>query len=198
MERLKAFDEIVKPDVRQSFFAKLTAEGVREINIEDFHNAAKSIALHTGVPDEVHFHFQTARHLLIYSWFYYPFNVTAELHAYIATEAALKIKAGKPKAMFKELMQEAVVKQWIHDDGFSLVQRKKEQFQRQKAETVELGLYLPVSAVVKPYVEVLCETLPFLRNCHAHGEIMLHNHGASTLRLCAELINQLFDNPPTK
>jgi len=45
------------------------------------------------------------------------------------------------------------------------------------------------------YCATLQKTIPMLRNCLAHGDSMLHEHGALTVRICAELINQLFPKP---
>jgi hypothetical protein len=67
MEAFKQFNEIVEADVRQKYFGR---------TLQDFHRRAEQIALHDGVPEGIRNHFQTARHLLIYSWFYYPFHVS--------------------------------------------------------------------------------------------------------------------------
>ncbi len=45
------------------------------------------------------------------------------------------------------------------------------------------------------YLEQLVETLPALRNAYAHGSPLLMGSEAITLRLCADIINQLFDPP---
>lgn len=43
-----------------------------------------------------------------------------------------------------------------------------------------------------PYVEVLIETMPSLRNDLAHGSPILHNQALSSIQICADFINQLF------
>jgi len=39
---------------------------------------------------------------------------------------------------------------------------------------------------------VLIQSIPRLRNTFAHGEVFLLNSGATSMLICAELINQLF------
>jgi hypothetical protein len=92
MESLKELNEITEPDPRQRFFVKLTNSGARPQTLEDFHRDAESLRLHAGVPNEIRSHFETARNLIIYSWFFYPFNVTAQLSAYISIEFALRTR----------------------------------------------------------------------------------------------------------
>jgi hypothetical protein len=93
MEHLKKLQEVCKMDVRQGFFTAMDPKhpGIfRKRALEDFHRAAESIQLHSGVPEPVRDHFQTARNLIIYAWFYYPFNITAQLTAYTSVEFALR------------------------------------------------------------------------------------------------------------
>jgi len=47
-------------------------------------------------------------------------------------------------------------------------------------------------AMNRSYCDALVKALPFLRNELAHGTTMLHEQGALQVRICAELINQLF------
>src|SRR6266446_1007194 len=111
MESLKKLDEICQPDVRQNAFSVLDSKypGIfRKRTVEDFHRAAESIELHDGVPEEIRNHFQTARNLIIYSWFYYPFNITAELCAYTSVEYALRLRIGDRKTPFAKLLETAV------------------------------------------------------------------------------------------
>src|SRR2546421_5178696 len=103
MESLKEYSEVIKADPRQEIFVlcnDATGE-MRRIDLKDYHDEAKQLILHDGVPEKVRYHFENARNLLVYSWFHYPFNSLAQFHAYIAVEAALGIKAGKPKANLK-------------------------------------------------------------------------------------------------
>jgi hypothetical protein len=144
MEQLKPLNEICQADARHQYSVVLdnSLGDFRPLSLEDVYDIAERINLHDGVPDRIRTHFQTARNLYVYSWFYYPFNVTAQLHAFLSAEFALKVKSGAQTGGFRRLLKRA---------------------------------------------------LPYLRNELAHGSTMLHNRGAEYLGICAELINQLFD-----
>lgn len=199
MESLKNLEDVCKPDVRQKLFVRPDAEspsGFRERTLEDFHRAAESICLHEGVPERVRDHFQAARHLIVYSWFYYPFNVIAELCAYTSVEYALRHKTKDAKTPLSALLANAVKSGWIHDSGFSIPRRKREAMQRFNEGLPEF-LQTPTPPLAQEYCAVLQKTLPKLRNWLAHGDSMLHEQGARTVRNCAELSNQLFPKPPS-
>jgi hypothetical protein len=53
----------------------------------------------------------------------------------------------------------------------------------------------PEPAMVREYSDTLAKVIPSLRNSLAHGTTMLHEQGALHVRICAELINQLFPLP---
>src|SRR4030067_490441 len=85
MEELKKLEEILEPDKRQKHFAVINWENRehRPLTIEDIYQSAASIKLHDEVPEEIRNHFATAQNLLIYSWFFSPFSVTAEFLAFV-------------------------------------------------------------------------------------------------------------------
>ena len=191
MDRLKPLSELAEQDRRWD-----------DRPIETLYELAASSALHESVPEVIRSHFATAQNLLAYSWFHYPFNVTAQFLAYVSVEAALKHRypnlksQRRPKeaAGFKELVAHAVREGDVVDSGFAHVRWRNELRER------ELAAGLPWAAAVdteriRPYVEVLVNTLPGLRNAFAHGEYMLHDQGAGSVRICAEFINQLFSTP---
>lgn len=175
MEELKKFHEIQKPDERNLYFAVMDGKSVaRRLSLEDIHEHVSSITLHEGVPENIRSHFAQAQNLAVYSWFHYQFNVTAQLMGFVSVEFALKQKSGS-KAKFKHLIEKAISEGWIADDGFAITKLREN----------------PEGS----YVEVLANVMPKLRNDLAHGTNMLHNNALSSLRICAEFINQLFDEP---
>ncbi|MBU1355732.1 MAG: hypothetical protein KJ620_04130 [Candidatus Edwardsbacteria bacterium] len=178
MEMLKPFSELKEPDLRQKLFCPRT--------IEDNYASAKEICLDPNVPEEIKSHFATALNLVAYSWFYYPFNTTAQLMSYITVEKSLQYIFNNDKATFKELLSRAVKNGLINESGFS---------HRQVEENPNpyLGVELAVSDDMD-YAEALKEILPSLRNQIAHGETTLHPHGYIAVKISAELINQLFSN----
>ena len=189
MEKLKKLDEITEPDERQKAFAvvnQISGE-CRSLTLKDLHENAVSIKLHDGVPEVIRNHFATAQNLLLYSWFFYPFNVTADFLALVTVEFALKERL-KPiiRKSFKELVKQAVSDGLVKDEGFSHFRRYSE-FDDDMEE--DMGM---MSQQVKNYGDILVDVMPYLRNELAHGSGMLYPSGASLIRRCAEFINQLF------
>lgn len=195
MEELKKFDEILVADERQKHFVfPDPISGYRKLELKDVYEIAAYIKLHDNVPEVVRDHFSTARNLLVYSWFYYPFSVTAEFLAFVTLEFALKERFdlkkgyGKRKEVgFKRLIEKAVKEGLVRDVGFSHIRNQSESPNDYSGYEIEFS-----SQQVKCYVETLVESLPFLRNELAHGSSILHMDGAFSVRLCAEFINQLF------
>lgn len=192
MEVLKDLEAISEPDDRMNCMVLVDhASGeIRPLRLGDIYATAETIKLHMGVPEEIRSHFETARNLFVYSWFFYPFNVAAQLHAFLSVEFALKVRAGMQCGGFRRLLKRAVAEGWISDKGFSGVEDWRlrgmnRALNGEKAEASE----------VKTYSQVLIEVLPYLRNELAHGSTMLHNRGAEYVGICAEFINQLFDTP---
>ncbi len=172
MESLKKLEEVSEPDERNLYFLVTESSGhARKLTLKDIHEHVASIQLDPAVPDNIKSHFAQAQNLAVYSWYYYPFNVTSQFLGFVSVEYALQIKSGKD-ATFKELIQLAVREGWIKDNGFSIAKLREEG--------------------EKSYVETLVEVMPRLRNTLAHGSNMLHNNALSSLRICAEFINQLF------
>ena len=197
MEHLKKLGEVCQMDVRQGFFTIMDPKhpGIfRKRGLEDFHHAAESIRLHAGVPESIRDHFQTARNLIIYSWFYYPFNISAQLSAYTSVEFALRTKTNDRKTKFAVLLKRAVDNGWISDRGVSIARRRKQAIRRMN-QGMPPDFQTPEPPMVREYSDTLAKVIPSLRNSLAHGTTMLHEQGALHVRICAELINQLFSSP---
>jgi hypothetical protein len=172
MEVLKPLSEVTEPDERNLYFVVTDrAEYARKLSLADIHEVVSEIQLHGGVPEKVRSHFSQAQNLAVYSWFYYPFNVTSQLLSFISVEFALKERFGSRDG-FKNLIERAVKEGLIHDHGFAIT------WDRDPA--------------LEPYVQTLIKVMPHLRNTVAHGSSMLHNSSLSSLRICSDFINQLF------
>ncbi|MCG8089745.1 MAG: hypothetical protein JAY62_08355 [Candidatus Thiodiazotropha endolucinida] len=187
MEVLKELDRITEADERQQHFAVVdnqTGE-YRRLTLEDVYRQTESIQLHNPVPDKVKSHFSTAKNLLVYSWYHYPFNVTAQFLAFVTVEMALKDKFKIEKYQsFRSLIKLAVEEGMVKDDGFEHLYYK--------SETQELLEKEGMIEDVRPYVETLTDVMPKLRNELAHGGNMLHMNGAKSVKICADFINQLY------
>lgn len=189
MESLKPLADLLKPDERQPLFSVLDGQSgaFRALTLEDIYQRAAAIHLHDGVPEVIRSHFASAQNLVAYSWFYYPFNVTAQLLGYVSVEAALKIKYADDKQSFRTMVQRAVRERLVQDEGFSHIRARDE-----RAATLEGEWLRQLQWQLQPYVEVLAESMPRLRNALAHGAHAVHMNGATHVRICAEFINQIF------
>ena len=172
MESLKPLAEINEPDLRNTYFV-VTDSSARasKLTLEHIHSIVEEIRLLPSVPEAIQSHFAQAQNLAVYSWFHYPFNVTSQFMGFVPVEYALKLRLNS-KASFKALIQSAVKSGLIKDNGFAIVAHREPS---------------PNS-----YVETLIEVMPSLRNRLAHGSNMLHNSSLSSLRICADFINQIF------
>ena len=191
MEELKKLEALSEPDERQRFFAMVDrAAGTRRpLQAADVYARAADATLHSGVPEVIRSHFATAQNLVAYSWFYYPFNVAAELHSYISVEFALRTRFPElPKANFKDLLNRAVAEGLLKSDGFTYGRQPDRQ-------PYPPNMRIPGSeSAVQDYVEAVADTMRTLRNSLAHGSQTLHMKGGTVLLVCSEIINQLF--PP--
>lgn len=187
MEHLKAFNKILEPDERQRNFIATFDPATFDyshMTLDHLYKEAAAITLDETVPEGIRSHFSTVLNLLVYSWFHYPFNVTAQFLAYTTVEMALKEKL-KPKkrTSFKILIERAVNEGLVTSAGFSHIKNNE---------------HYPILGVERwspetnDYCQTLADAMPHLRNELAHGSNMLHPHGAQSVRICAEFINQLF------
>ena len=192
VEELKSLTALHEPDERQGFFVvrEVGAQDFRPIEAADIHARAAQASLHLGVPEHIRSHFAMAQNLVAYSWFCYPFNVAAELHAYISVEFALKTRfPEKANKSFAKLLEFAVDQGLLRADGFTY--GRNPDLQPYPPEM------LPPSAVpaVRDYVAEIAKAMRSLRNSLAHGASTLHMKGGTVLLVCSEVINQLFPRP---
>jgi len=160
-----------------------------------------ALALHNGVPDMIRIHFDTARNLLLHSWFIYRFQQVAEMHAFASVEFALRWRAGilvkRTKKDLKVLLDQAVREGWLRAEGF----RRYREAIAQRAEYEEMEVIAsgrepdPIRGPEEWYVRMLADLLPKSRNKLAHGSALLAPRGKRTVALCCDLINQLFPTP---
>lgn len=189
MYTLKPIDEILEPDPAQEFFVninKITGE-TNARTFRDHYSAVESINLTPSVPDDIREHFDTARNLLLYSWFIYRFMPVAELHAYSTVEHALRKRSGKEKYSLKKLLIFAIKAGWIKDKGFRLYNINEMPLGHEPRNDSK------DNKDVQAYCKVILDSMPFLRNSLAHGNIMLNFSAFSILAICADIINQIYE-----
>ncbi len=180
MEKLKKLEEITLPDKRNTFFVIVNQQtGERKkYGVEDFYGEIKLIELHEVVPEDIRSQFNVARNLSLYTWFCYSFHNVSTLKAYSTVEMALRIILDKPekdKPSLWKMMREAVNKHLIKDKHFGHIMEQS------------------LDSQSKPFVEVLPDVIAYLRNLEAHGSTALGPWSVMVLRICADIINQLFD-----
>lgn len=210
---LKPLDRIFSSDPRHS--GSLSA-------LEKLHGSLEGVRVHTGVPLHVRQLFETAKNLSLYSWFAFRFHPVAKLIAYASLERALRERAAREDAVhvdkvrdtLRPLMTRAVESGWLKSERFELVRRtarvqlRDEQTLRmiQSGEIGEEGVELPDVAEAEvlgraaqmDYVIRIAESIPYIRNHIAHGGTLLDPGSIATLRVIAEAINQLFEEPLVK
>ena len=181
--------------------------GLRPLELTDLHEAIEDIRLHDSVPDDIWVHFETARNLVLYSWFVYRFQSVGELQALASLEFALRQRSppegGRGPQGLRQLLQHAIQARWINSERLSAYQdiqeRRRAFLESGRVQSLDQQGRIP-DLDPNAYLEQLADVLPRLRNEFAHGSGTLLGQGAWILRLCADLINQLFaqgeTNPP--
>lgn len=210
IDEFKPLATVHEPDERWAHFSRWdeTAGDFTPVTLAQRHADLDTLVLAEAVPEAIREHFNTGRNLLLYAWFVYRFIPVAELHAYSTVEMALRERASREGRAarldrkgrelpwkFSELLQMAVKNRWIVDAGFEVVRLRRE---ANAAQAERLGVEPSADADtrnVNRYCETLVESMPWLRNHLAHGSTSVHPDGVSTLRVCADLINQLFRRP---
>jgi len=185
MEEFKKFEEITLPDNRNTYFMIINKQtGERsEYDLADLYEEIKLIELHEVVPEDIRSQFNVARNLSLYTWFCYSFHNVSTLKAYSTVEMALRIRLDKPeknKPSLWKMMREAVDKGLIKDKHFGHIMEQS------------------LDSQSKPFVEVLPDAIAYLRNLEAHGSTAVGPWSVMVLRICANIINQLFDKTKDK
>jgi len=191
---------MVDPDPIQEGIVLLDESGAaHSLTLEDVYRYTASIKLRRSVPVHLRQHFQVARNLLIYSWFEFSFVMSAQLHAYITTEMALRLRLESPRVPLRRLLSEAVRRGLVAADGFpSLAGLATARITKAGPEVWDaLGALMAAYAdgeeeYASALVEVLVNAIPDLRNELAHGSTEMNDGGFQTVAVCCDLINQLF------
>jgi hypothetical protein len=166
MEEIKTSETILKPDYRRTRFVVTNQSGEQHpLAFKDIEERVSDVPTVSTAPEEVQNLLTTAKNLLLYSWYYYPFSTTASLQSSIALERALKIKLkAKPTETLGPLLKKAINLGLITDEGSK-----------------------------QNLTEVLLKIFPCFRNVIAHGDIFLRDDGFLHLEVATQAIAQLFN-----
>ncbi len=176
MEQFKDFNEIIEPDVRNGFVKyDLKKSTSIKVTQKEIYNIIEKNSLSSTVPEDVKSYFNTIRNLCIYAWYYYPFYTTANFLFSTAIEMALRIKFNDKETAFKNLIKKAIKQGLIRNEEF---------YHEDSKENNSID-----------FIEILKETIPYLRNSAAHSEynaIIPPNYTLEMLKITTNLINQIF------
>jgi hypothetical protein len=161
--------------------------------------------LHNGVPESVRSYFDSVVMLCLYGWLYYPFYTLASFLSTTAVEMALRERLpkkldrkGRDLRGLKSLLQTAGKMGLLRDNGFPSLKYRRENSEMMAEAMGEIGDQPPVLPPEVPYVHILVETLPDIRNVLAHPTIhtiLTPGMAVDSLILAAEIINQLWAAP---
>lgn len=210
MERLKGLSEVCQPDPRNLAFViedHLAPKGVRKTVLTDLYAEATRLEFPETIPEPVRSGYVVARNLWLYGWFCWPFYKLASFEAWRCIEMALRLRCqqegvygetGKPPHTvgLKWLFEQALERGWLRDRGFENF-RRIEARRREYERVMREGGFadrLPPEPSATEYAQLLAETLPKLRNAHAHPDsfsVGLPGRSLLHLELARDLIVQL-------
>ncbi len=166
----KEFSELKEFDPR-NFYHVFVDSGER-ITLEDIYNNIAAIKLNKAVPEKIVTQFDVAKNLAVYSCFVYSFHEPAKMQAYSTLEFALKdvsMEKNQKSKWLKWMLKKSLKLGLITEKSFTR-NVSKEQF----LEMVDIVVYF--------------------RNNMAHGTSTLIDDSPEMLRLCSNIINELYKN----
>lgn len=183
MEELLGPDNLGELDIRARMFGW---------DPHERHALMSSVDIAVTVPEQVQRLLMTAKNLVVYSCFHYPFNMVAAQTAFSAIELSVRLRSdadgltGKVRGLH-DAMQRAINEKWISDDETLCRPRRQQQ-----VFSPEMGLTYIELPVVEQFVEVLGRVFPKYRNALAHGHSIMDNLGADMVLDVNRVINQIF------
>ena len=201
-EILKALPDITVPDPRNLGWRILNQEtGVdRELTLAEHHASVAALGLSLSVPDDILTLYNTARNALLYSWYVYRFITVAELQAYGTLEYALRWHGGhldspSPPTL-GPLLRQATRAKLITDDTFRNLREQYDPPVFTGNALIDANID-PQLVLERGHVELLCKTLPGLRNQLAHGSTNIWPNATATFLVVRAAIEAICVQPPT-
>ncbi len=218
-DKLRSPERVCEPDSRTHMFVNINRKtgAITSKIIENHFQSISRFTLNEDVPKDVATHFETAKNLYLYAWFVYRFYTVAEQQALASLEFALRerfkdfVKEHSRKRGFglKKLLSHAVESKCVKNEMFSsrdrwAMNRAKSRYSFQKMkEMMDAGVTSWVedeSEIVVAQEDIdydwlgdIQETIPKIRNSHAHGSSNLYPASVyRTFEIVSEIINQLY------
>jgi len=186
-EDIKTTESITEADIRRRIIVIVNQRTgtQRPFTFSDLEARVADIVIPDAAPEEVRDLLTTSKNLLLYSWFYFPFSMTASLQAAVALERALKIRLnGKRRDTLTYLLKRAIRERVLTDEGFPRWRSHQEAFRL---------LHAPESIPRRrSLVCLLLKTFPHFRNTLAHGDRFVDDIGFLHLDIVNEAVTQLF------
>lgn len=221
-DALRDEKSVLLPDPRSESFAVIDSGQVRPASLQDQQRLIASFVLGSAVPLKIRTHFETAKNLFLYAWFVYRFHPVAEQQALASLELALRERFAQTKdenkgtgywsglaALLKRAQAGGLIRnQTIRNREKWARELACERYRRDallemiSSNAEEMVLH---DADVQPtredlaydWIGTFVESLPRIRNTHAHGTSMLYPNVTRTFEIVSDLINQLYsvDDP---
>jgi len=203
---LKPLDQVALPDPRfehEHIFVRRHEPGPYQL--ADLHERLSTWPPAAGVPEKVRVQIETARNLMLYTWYVFEFQTMAEMQGYAALEFALRERLGNPTREILRKNQIKVVPLMLAEllakalrDGL-IVPEKLPSFawvKHQRAYLANLCGHPHESKTAEDWFNFVKSRLPDSRNHLAHGNPKLWwTESFSQVELCCDIINALFSNP---
>lgn len=193
MEEVKTKVTLHTPDVRRTMLVLRNRQtGVeRPFTFDDLEQRVSDIPIPAKAPEEVKDLLATAKNLLLYSWHYYPFTMTASLQATSALEQALRLRLNATnRDTLGFLLRKGVTEGFLTTAGFprwTAWRKAFRQLHQVDAESSDENL-----------AALLSNTLPHFRNTIAHGNRFVDDVGFMHLDVVCEAIEQLYPSIPRR
>ena len=201
MEPVKALEQFLEADPRMSGFVlrPIGTSEWRNMSINDHYGDLDGLDLSPNVPEAVVSYVNVIKNLYLYGWLCYPFFTVCQMMTGMAVEMALRLRMPNPtgkrdKRMLHELLRSAIDQGLLRDDGFPSLPEKQAEA-KQWDEAFEKATGSKVTNQRMPYVEVLADCLPKLRNEFAHPHaawIVTPGMALEPIRIAVEIANQLW------
>jgi hypothetical protein len=187
MEDVKTKATLHTPDIRRTMMVIVNRKtgAQRPFTFDDIEARVSDIPIPPAAPEEIKDLLATAKNLLLYSWYYYPFSMSASLQAAAALEQALRLRLNATERdTLSFLLREAVKKGLLTTAGFKRWTQWREAFARMHAKSGK-----PDNANL---AKLLSKTLPLFRNTLAHGNRFVDDSGFLDLDIVCDAIEQLY------
>jgi len=196
MTAVKRLEQFFERDPTNDFFSLLRLEHL-------YDSVSQYCTLHEGVPEDIRDYFHVVVTLFLYGWLYYAFYTLASERSFFAVEMALRKrlpakkldKKGRDRRSLGDLLSEAKDAGLLRDEGFPGLENRRANANELNQHVAEILGHEPESVPPVPYVDVLIQASPWLRNRFAHPDmqnILAPGQALDGLILAAEIINQLW------